>query len=130
MSDDHDFAIDPESPKPAGVAAETPPAAPLVVIEYRRGLSARLLPPLLILMAAAVILSYQRQTSIRPIVPAPAASPPKAATSPGRLIMVEGSGIGAAVGPIVARTEKRVGPPGPPVSSPPPMAPADSPPPL
>jgi hypothetical protein len=123
MSDDHDFAIDAEAPEPAGDAAEMPQAPPLVVIEYRRGLSAMLLPPLLILLAAVVIGSYQRQTPIRPIVPASASPTPKA---PGRLIMVEGSGTGAVVEPIVARTEKRFGPPAPAVSPAPAPAPVTS----
>jgi hypothetical protein len=120
MRDDRDFAMNAEDPKPADDSTAPSPAAPIVVIEYRRGLSAVLAPPVLILLATLVILSYQRQTPIRPITtaPPPADSTPKAPAGQGRIIMVESSGAGAAFEPIMARAEMRFGPPAPPASPP------------
>jgi hypothetical protein len=56
----------PESEAKQG--GEPPPAtSPLIVIEYRQRLIARLMPALLILVAAVAITSYQRRTPIRPL---------------------------------------------------------------
>jgi hypothetical protein len=118
MRDDRDFAMNAEDSKPADDSTASSPASPMVVIEYRRGLSAVLVPPVLILLATLVILSYQRQTPIRPIAPPPADSTPKAPSGQGRIIMVESSGAGAAFEPIMARAEMRFGPPAPPASPP------------
>ncbi|MGE5756574.1 MAG: hypothetical protein ACM35G_12830, partial [Planctomycetaceae bacterium] len=120
MRDDRDFAMNAEDPKPADDSTASSPASPMVVIEYRRGLSAVLAPPVLILLATLVILSYQRQTPIRPIATArpTADSTPKDPAGRGRIIMVESSGAGAAFEPIAARAETRFGPPAPPASPP------------
>jgi hypothetical protein len=71
MIDDQDFTLDagPDAgPGPESGGAEAGPPAPRVVIEYRsRGLSSRLWPPLLILVAALVIVTHQRQRPIRPV---------------------------------------------------------------
>jgi hypothetical protein len=124
MSEHHDFAIDAEASKPAAESPKSPPAQPLVVVEYRRGLSSALIPPLLILLAALLIVSYQRQTPVRPLAPAQAASTARGATGQSRIIMVEPSGSGAAVEPIDVRPENRFGPPAP--ASSPSSAPAQA----
>jgi len=135
LSDEHDFAIsagDLQSPAdpPAEMAAapvqdsvsasvSAPP--PLVVIQYRnRGLHAALLPPLLILLTALVITSYQRQARLRPLTPPPAtsskAAEPATSAGRGRVIIVEGSVTGAAVEPIMVRAAIPPPPPPPPAS--------------
>lgn len=130
MSDVHDFEIDPgdlpltaeppagsstappQDPDPDSMStpgsALAPVPPPLVVIQYRnRGLHMALLPPLLILLAALVITSYQRQARLRPLSPPPAAvskaDGPANPSGRRRIIMVEGSGTGAAVEPIQVR---------------------------
>jgi len=122
MSDQHEFAIDPDDQQSAAglpanpieaPAQESAPGSdlalsPKVVIHYRnRGLHTALLPPLLILLAAAVITSYQRQARLRPLAPhAPSTKAADRATSAGRgrQIMVEGSGTGVAIEPIMVRS--------------------------
>jgi hypothetical protein len=72
MSLDQDFELPAEDNPPAdasvgegeGVGSTEP--QPLVVIQYRnRGIPPFLIPPLLVLLAAGVIMSYQRQTPPR-----------------------------------------------------------------
>lgn len=106
MSENQDFALNDEGPRPGPSPAEGAAPPPLVVIEYRRGISSVLAPPGLILLICLAILSYQRQTPIRPIATAPVAAPPGTAGGPkgqGRIIMVEPSNTGAAFAPIAAR---------------------------
>jgi hypothetical protein len=125
MSDEHDFTIEAGERHRAADGAAEPAVAgsvsepesesvpalvhsPKVVIEYRgRGLHTALLPPLLILIAALVITVYRPQTVLRPPMrPAVPHDPGTPATpaGQGRLILVEGSGTGAGVEPIVVRT--------------------------
>jgi hypothetical protein len=143
MSDDRDFAIDasdlqggadlPADPSPDSASPPTPEPAPRVLIEYRsRGIRAALLPPLLILLAALGFTAFERQSRFRPLPPRtsrPAALAPGAASAspPGRIIMVEAAGTGAAVEPIAIRSA--IPPPQPPpvvlaspAPSPPPSA--------
>jgi hypothetical protein len=129
MNDECDFSIDdgelhvaadlPGNSLPAPEPAPAPP--PRVLIQYRsRGIHAALLPPFLILIAALVITSYQRQARLRPAPPPtlrPKPAAPATAGGPrsprGRVIFVEGAGTGAAVEPIAVRSAS------PPSSSPP-----------
>jgi hypothetical protein len=102
MIDDQAFTLDADAddgPGPQSGEAESGPPAPRVVIEYRRGPSARLWPPLLILVAALIIVSHQRQRPIRPIPtpvePAAPKPPPeplvvKVITAPAEPRRVEG----------------------------------------
>ena len=87
----------PPDPDPAAGPGRRPPR---VVIQYRnRGIHAALLPPLLILVAALGITSYQRQARLRPAPPPALAGEARRAghaASPasrrGRIIMVEAAG--------------------------------------
>jgi hypothetical protein len=146
MNDQHDFAIDAddlqsaadppansvEAPARESVPGSDLALSPKVVIQYRnRGLHTALLPPLLILLTAVVITSYQRQSRLRPLAPhAPSTKAADRATSAGRgrQIIVEGAGTGVASGPIMVQSSPPPPPPPPPASAP--LAatePADSP---
>jgi hypothetical protein len=129
MSDEPNFAIDDgELEAAADLAADSslasdkgsaPAAPPRVLIQYRnRGIRAALLPPVLILVVAIGITSYQRQAQLRPAPPpAPRAKPAaradaaSSASSRGRIIMVEPAGTGAAVQPITIRSAAPPPPP-------------------
>ena len=116
---DADADVD-ASPAPAPASTSVPP--PLVVIQYRnRGLHMAILPPLLILITALVITSYQRQARLRPLAPTFTAATKEAAPATpagrGRVIMVAESVTGAAVEPIQVRAAT-------PPPLPPPLAPA------
>ncbi len=133
MSDEHDFAIDdgvlqaaadlPADSSHLPDAGSVPAPAPRVLIEYRsRGIHAALWPPLMILVVAIGITSYQRQARLRPAPPpAPRAKPtaPANAASPasprGRIIMVEAAATGATIQPITIRSATP--PPPPPTAS-------------
>lgn len=96
----NDFVLPDGEETPTAPAGQAPPS--VIVIENRdRGLTARLMPPVLILCAALAISSYQRKTPVWPLIPVPqpapgGASSPLATSAPGVVQTPPGAGAARA----------------------------------
>lgn len=81
MSLGQEFELDDHRARPEPDSVP-PPASPIVVVHYRnRGIPPVFLPPLIIVLITAAIVSYRRSTPVRPPTPAPRSAPSRPAES-------------------------------------------------
>lgn len=81
MSRGEEFEL--EEPGAASENEPVPESAPIVVVQYRnRGIPTAFVPPVLLVLIAAAIVSYRRTTPLRLMIPPPRSSATQAAKLP------------------------------------------------